>query len=75
VKIITIGDGMKEVKCPQMELGIRGLEANPASLIQIFYGMQQGIGYLPKESLRYVSDKVKAILLKVYSIMISRNLF
>jgi NADH-quinone oxidoreductase subunit E len=66
---------MEETKFPQVDLEVRKWGAKPESLIQVLHGTQERIGYLPKESLSYISQRLNVPLSKVYGVVTFYNFF
>lgn len=60
---------------PAVDMEIRKWGAKPESLIQVLHGTQEALGYLPKEVLFYISEKMKVPLSKVYGVVTFYNFF
>jgi len=64
---------MAESKYPQVDYEIRRWGTRPESLIQVLHGSQERIGYLPKEALQYIAEKLNVPLSKVYGVVTFYN--
>ena len=60
---------MAESKYPQVDYEIRRWGTRPESLIQVLHGSQERIGYLPKEALQYIAEKLNVPISKVYRVV------
>jgi NADH-quinone oxidoreductase subunit E len=66
---------MSEMKYPQIDFVIKREGSDPSALIQVLNGTQEVLGYLPKEALVYISEKLKVPLSKTYGIVTFYNFF
>jgi len=66
---------METKSFPSVDMEIRKWGAKPESLIQILHGVQESLGYLPKEVLVYISNKLNVPLSKVYGVVTFYNFF
>ncbi len=66
---------MEKIKYPQVEMEIRKWGNKPSSLIQILHGVQELIGYLPEDVLKYIAMRLNIPLSKVYGVVTFYNFF
>jgi len=66
---------MEESRFPQIDYELRRWGNNPEALIQILHGSQERIGYLPREALEYIAEKLKVLLSKIYGVVTFYNFF
>lgn len=60
---------------PAVDMEIRKWGAKPESLIQVLHGTQESLGYLPKDVLEYIAQKLNVPLSKVYGVVTFYNFF
>ena len=60
---------------PAVDLEIRKFGAKPESLIQVLHGTQENLGFLSKDVLEYIAQKLNVPLSKVYGVVTFYNFF
>ncbi len=66
---------MEKTKYPQVEMEIRKWGSKPSSLIQVLHGVQEGVGYLSQNVLKYTAERLNVPLSKVYGVVTFYNFF
>jgi NADH-quinone oxidoreductase subunit E len=66
---------MSEINYSQIDFVIKREGSQESSLIQVLNGTQELLGYLPKEALVYISEKLKVPLSRTYGIVTFYNFF
>jgi NADH-quinone oxidoreductase subunit E len=66
---------MSEINYSQIDFVIKREGSGEASLIQVLNGTQEILGFLPKEALVYISEKLKVPLSRTYGIVTFYNFF
>ena len=66
---------MSEIYYSQIDFVIKREGSQESSLIQVLNGTQEILGFLPKEALVYISEKLKVPLSRTYGIVTFYNFF
>ncbi len=66
---------MSDTRFPQIDFIIKREGSDESSLIQVLNGTQETLGYLPKEALIYISEKLDIPLSRIYGIITFYNFF
>lgn len=66
---------MSEINYSQIDFVIKREGSQESSLIQVLNGTQEILGFLPKEALVYISEKLKVPLSRTYGIVTFYNFF
>lgn len=65
----------EDKKYLQVDTIIRKEGSSPDSLIQVLHGVQESLGYLPEDVLRYISEKLNVPMSRVHGVVTFYNFF
>jgi len=65
----------EDKKYLQVDTIIRKEGNTPDSLIQVLHGVQESLGYLPEDVLRYISEKLNVPMSRVHGVVTFYNFF
>ncbi len=65
----------EDKKYLQVDTIIRKEGNSPDSLIQVLHGVQESLGYLPEDVLRYISEKLNVPMSRVHGVVTFYNFF